>query len=157
MRVTIRTDSSLQIGTGHLMRCLTLADALRHENAQTVFICRGLSEHFRSLIQSRGHTVHQLPDVAEADVKSGQDLPHGMWLGTDWDTDARQTQAALETSAPVDWLIVDHYALDARWESQLRPLAKKIMVIDDLADRPHDCDLLLTRTCMQMWISVTID
>jgi UDP-2,4-diacetamido-2,4,6-trideoxy-beta-L-altropyranose hydrolase len=45
-----------------------------------------------------------------------------------------------------DWLIVDHYALDARWELALKPRYRKLMVIDDLADRPHLCDLLLDQT-----------
>jgi len=40
-------------------------------------------------------------------------------------------------------LIVDHYALGQIWETKLRPHVRKIMVIDDLANRPHDCDLLL--------------
>jgi len=42
-----------------------------------------------------------------------------------------------------DWLVVDHYALDVHWESALRPAAQKILVIDDIADRVHDCDVLL--------------
>jgi UDP-2,4-diacetamido-2,4,6-trideoxy-beta-L-altropyranose hydrolase len=49
-------------------------------------------------------------------------------------------------SEPVDWLVADHYALDARWEEAMRPLTKRIMVIDDLADRHHACDLLLDQT-----------
>jgi UDP-2,4-diacetamido-2,4,6-trideoxy-beta-L-altropyranose hydrolase len=71
-------------------------------------------------------------------------LPHSGWLGASWQEDARQTRAAI---APLGvkptWLVVDHYALDRRWEQALRPSVDRIMVIDDLADRPHDCDLLL--------------
>ncbi|HSD38945.1 MAG TPA: UDP-2,4-diacetamido-2,4,6-trideoxy-beta-L-altropyranose hydrolase [Rhodocyclaceae bacterium] len=44
---------------------------------------------------------------------------------------------------PCDWLIVDHYGLDAKWESAQRGNARKILVIDDLANRQHDCDVLL--------------
>lgn len=46
----------------------------------------------------------------------------------------------------VDLLVVDDYALDARFESACRGWADRIMAIDDLADRPHDCDLLLDVT-----------
>ena len=67
---------------------------------------------------------------------------HAHWLGVDWKTDAAQTRQALGNE-PVDWLIVDHYALDFRWESALRSFCKRMMVIDDLADRNHHCDLLL--------------
>jgi UDP-2,4-diacetamido-2,4,6-trideoxy-beta-L-altropyranose hydrolase len=68
--------------------------------------------------------------------------PHWCWLGVDWRADAQQTIAALGNARP-DWLIVDHYALDARWERELRNSCRRLMVIDDLADRSHDCDLLL--------------
>lgn len=59
-----------------------------------------------------------------------------------WEVDAAQTISAIK-GTNIDWLIVDHYALDKNWEARLRPFCSKLMVIDDLADRPHDCDLLL--------------
>ena len=65
------------------------------------------------------------------------------WLGADWKTDAEETGQFLEQNSPIDWLIVDHYALDNRWEQTLRPLVGKVMVIDDLYNRPHHCDVLL--------------
>jgi UDP-2,4-diacetamido-2,4,6-trideoxy-beta-L-altropyranose hydrolase len=62
----------------------------------------------------------------------------------DWQADAEATAAVLaKLGQRVDWLIVDHYGLDARWEEAVRPYARRIMVIDDLANRPHCCDLLL--------------
>ena len=53
--------------------------------------------------------------------------------------------------APDEWrhtglLVVDHYGLDVAYEKLCRPRAKKILVIDDLADRPHDCDILMDQT-----------
>ena len=141
MRTAFRTDASSQIGTGHVMRCLTLADAFREEGTECLFVCR---EHNGSLvdhIHSRGYGVHVLTNPGE-NASSTVDLAHAYWLGVDWQTDADQTREALG-SEKVDWLIVDHYALDHRWESTLRTYCKRIMVIDDLADRQHDCDLLL--------------
>ena len=67
--------------------------------------------------------------------------PH--WSGIDWKIDAKNTLSVLAGIPKLSWLVVDHYALDTRWEGQMRPFTGKIMVIDDLADRPHDCDLLL--------------
>ena len=67
---------------------------------------------------------------------------HSAWLGADWSRDANQTLTLL-AGERVNWLVVDHYALDARWEAMLRPVCDHLMVIDDLADRLHDCDLLL--------------
>jgi UDP-2,4-diacetamido-2,4,6-trideoxy-beta-L-altropyranose hydrolase len=79
-----------------------------------------------------------------------QSLAHEYWLGTDWQTDAAETQTAIATPS-ADWLIVDHYALDARWERQLRSHCCHLLVIDDLADRDHDCDLLLDQNLVADW------
>jgi UDP-2,4-diacetamido-2,4,6-trideoxy-beta-L-altropyranose hydrolase len=141
MRIAFRTDASLHIGNGHVMRCLTLADALRERGAQSTFICRPHPGHLLDLIQQRGHTAKMLEFVDDA-FSAPSDPSHAKWLGTDWASDAAQTQQALGEQV-VDWLVVDHYALDRRWEQALRPHAPRIMAIDDLADRPHDCDLLL--------------
>jgi UDP-2,4-diacetamido-2,4,6-trideoxy-beta-L-altropyranose hydrolase len=144
--IAFRVDASLQIGTGHVMRCLTLADALRERGAMCTFVCRPHNGHLLALIAQRGHQCVALPELQEGSLPISNGTVHGHWLGTDWETDAQETQQLLSilTGAdPLDWLVIDHYALDARWEEALRPQAKRIMVIDDLADRPHACDLLL--------------
>lgn len=92
-------------------------------------------------ISSRGYELHVLPKPS-ANVSFESDLAHTSWLGVDWQVDAAQTRQSMGSEA-LDWLIVDHYALDHRWESALRSSCKRIMAIDDLADRKHDCDLLL--------------
>lgn len=68
---------------------------------------------------------------------------HPHWSGIDWKIDAKNAFEVLAGMPKLSWLIVDHYALDTRWEQQMRPFTDNIMIIDDLADRPHDCDLLL--------------
>lgn len=141
MQVAFRTDASMQIGTGHVMRCLTLADSLRERGAKSTFICRPHSGHLLDLIQQRGHKTTALAPTDDT-FTAPEDPSHAKWLGADWASDAAQTQQALGDQV-VDWLVVDHYALDRRWEKALRPRARRILVIDDLADRPHDCDLLL--------------
>lgn len=139
--IIFRTDASLQIGTGHVMRCLTLAKALRELGASCDFVCRAHPGNLIELIKQQGFVVHTLPH--DPDWESLEMVPdHAAWLGMDWQTDAEQTKASIDERA-IDWLIVDHYALDIRWEKTLRPLCRKLMVIDDLADRSHDSDLLL--------------
>lgn len=141
MRVAFRTDASIQIGTGHVMRCLTLADALRARGAHCCFICREHPGNLLELIRRRGYVTHALP--AADDGCGRNDGPaYASWLGTDWVADAEQTRLALDGQS-VDWLVVDHYALDISWERALRARCRRLMVIDDLADRPHHCDLLL--------------
>lgn len=141
MHIAFRADASIQIGTGHIMRCLTLADVLREHGAQCIFICRQHPGHLLDLIRQRGHKVHPLP-VGESFPEMQGGPAHAAWLGADWASDAAETRQALG-QLNVDWLVVDHYALDHRWEQTMRTQAQQIMVIDDLADRMHDCDLLL--------------
>jgi UDP-2,4-diacetamido-2,4,6-trideoxy-beta-L-altropyranose hydrolase len=110
------------------MRCLTLAGALRARGAAPRFICREYPQHLCDLIAARGFPVHRLPASA----------------GVTWEMEAAETRSALQSlDARVDWLVFDHYQIDARTESALRDHVGRILVIDDLADRPHDCDLLL--------------
>jgi len=124
-KILFRADASLEIGTGHVMRCLTLAKALH--GAECRFVCREHEGNLIDYIRTQGFAVEVLP------------MGKPSWLGASWQEDAAQTAEA----GPQDWLIVDHYALDANWEGAMRPHAARIMAIDDLADRPHDCDLLL--------------
>lgn len=143
LRVAFRTDASIQIGTGHVMRCLTLADALVEQGAECVFVSREHEGNLNGLIAARGHQVLALPTAASSFSYHKEDAPpHGHWLGTDWGRDAEQTLQALG-EIEWDWLVVDHYGVDARWETALRPACRDLMIIDDLADRSHDCDLLL--------------
>jgi UDP-2,4-diacetamido-2,4,6-trideoxy-beta-L-altropyranose hydrolase len=145
VNIFFRTDASVQIGTGHVMRCLTLADRLREAGANWHFHMSCTQRAFTRLIHLRGHNIMTLTaNKSQSTLNNFQDksINHAFWLGTDWTNDAADTQHAI-AQVSVDWLIVDHYALDDRWESAMRPHCKKMMVIDDLADRAHDCDLLL--------------
>lgn len=141
-----RVDASLLIGAGHVMRCLTLADRLRVEGADCSFVCREHVGHLCDLIEGRGYTVHRLP-VGES-ISTNKDADplrgdHAGWLGTSEEEDAMLTAGLIASDAPLDWIVVDHYALGARWERALRSSCRKMFAIDDLADRAHDCDVLL--------------
>ncbi|MDH4157958.1 MAG: UDP-2,4-diacetamido-2,4,6-trideoxy-beta-L-altropyranose hydrolase, partial [candidate division Zixibacteria bacterium] len=114
MNACIRTDASTAIGTGHVMRCLTLAAGLRDKGVQLCFVCREHEGHLCELIAAKGFPVNRLSTVeAEVNEPAGQPA-HAGWLGVGWETDCRQTRQAV--TAPVDWLIVDHYGLDEKWE-----------------------------------------
>lgn len=151
--IAFRVDASLQIGAGHVMRCLTLADALKARGARCRFISRAHPGHLIELIRERGYEVNSLlafTQHAQAAIKiiakSAADTQgepvHAAWLGGTWQTDAEETAAILSTCQP-DWLVVDHYALDHRWEAALAHHYRKLLAIDDLADRQHCCDMLL--------------
>lgn len=141
MHVAFRVDASDSIGTGHAMRCITLANALRDAGASCVFMCRQIGR-IGSNITKQGHELRLLPTNIAQQISDGS--PYATWLGTDWRQDAADTVASLAGKA--DWLVVDHYAIDARWEAELRPHTRRILAIDDLANRSHDADLLLDQT-----------
>lgn len=150
LRFAFRADASLQIGTGHVMRSLTLADALAARGAQCHFLCRDHEGNLIDFIRAKGHTVHALPAPPvgaglPANASDDDTPPHRHWLGATQPQDIDACAPVLAALRP-DWLIVDHYALDARWERALAPHCGRLMVIDDLADRPHACDLLLDQT-----------
>lgn len=127
MNIAVRTDASVQLGSGHVMRCLTLADRLRRRGATVVFVCREGGGSLCDFIASMNYVIHRLPAQDCLETK----------------LDAERTMIALRQDAPIDWLVVDHYGLDRQWETALRAIARRIMVVDDLADRQHDCDVLL--------------
>lgn len=139
MRIAFRVDSSAEIGSGHVSRCLNLAKELRRRGCDVLFICRAHPGNRIDVIEAAGFDVAALPpgDDDAADRPGS----HAHWLKTSIETDAREVRDVL--AAGVDWLVVDHYSLDARWERLLAGTAKHLLVIDDLADRPHACDLLV--------------
>jgi UDP-2,4-diacetamido-2,4,6-trideoxy-beta-L-altropyranose hydrolase len=143
LTVIFRTDASLEIGTGHVMRCLTLALGLLEKGASVIFLCREHDGNLIDLIRSYGFVVHALPLFPQGDyIEEGPlDPAHAVWLGCNWQVDVEHCHAFV--NVPVDWIIIDHYALDYRWENAMRNKCHNIMCIDDLADRVHECDLLL--------------
>ncbi|MGZ9710865.1 UDP-2,4-diacetamido-2,4,6-trideoxy-beta-L-altropyranose hydrolase [Glaciimonas sp. GNP009] len=140
MNIAIRVDASSQIGTGHFMRCLTLADALKQRGAKIRFVSRHMPAHLRDMLAVKGHEFAPLTSNPGEETADG--LSHAHWLGTSQAQDATASIHALSDQT-WDWLLVDHYALDTCWETALRTTARRIMVIDDIADRQHDCDVLL--------------
>ncbi|MBW4080593.1 UDP-2,4-diacetamido-2,4,6-trideoxy-beta-L-altropyranose hydrolase [Paenibacillus sp. S150] len=139
MNIIFRVDSSYEMGTGHVMRCLTLANELEKEKAKVSFICRDLPGNLINYITDKGYPVFLLPFQT--------DRTNASWLQVDWQTDAMETAQILIKSPPVDCLIIDHYGIDQRWETFIEENVKKIVVIDDLANRPHRCSIVLDQNC----------
>lgn len=141
-KTVFRTDASETIGTGHVMRCLALADALREAGGECHFICRDYPGHVGRRILENGHRLSLLPAPDAGWTPVGKGPPYATWLGARWEDDVRQSAAALD-DGKADCVVVDHYGIEERWEAAFRDVTSKIVVIDDLADRRHGCDLLL--------------
>lgn len=142
MKIVVRADASLTMGSGHIMRCLTLADGLKQQGHDISFICREHDGHLADLIGQKGFAVQLLAKSETADFIKQHS--HSEWLGASENDDFAECQPILQALKP-DWLIIDHYAIGKNWEQQAKRLLPnlKILAIDDLADRTHDCEILL--------------
>jgi len=136
MNVVIRVDSSLEIGTGHVMRCLTLAEQLRKSGFRVHFICRQMEGNISKLITEKGFNLFEIQSENITNIYK--------WYQENWQQDAFTVINLIkESMLQFDIMIVDHYGLDVNWESTVKPFIKNLMVIDDLANRKHDCNILL--------------
>lgn len=118
-----RTDAGLSTGSGHLMRCLALAQALQAQQVEVGFICASLPGFNPAQITEPGFDLDVISVLPELE-------------------DAKLSSAIVQPKHP-DWLVVDHYGLGIEWERYLRPATSRLMVIEDLANRSHAADMLL--------------
>ena len=140
--IVFRTDASIEIGTGHVARCVTLAKILQAQGKTCHFICRELPGNLIEYIESENMRVSRLP----APVELADGLEITSWLGVSWKQDAIECQKLFAKLQP-ERIIVDHYGLDRQWENLVsKGTNMKVMAIDDLANRKHQCDILLDQT-----------
>lgn len=145
IKIAFRVDASLDIGTGHVKRCLSLANALQEQGAQVSFVSRSLDRVSTQSLGAAPCTVHWLPrsQILGSPPNDSEAPPHAAWAGVSWTQDARETTDVLYAEPP-DWLVVDHYAFDVHWHEALRKtLGCRLLVIDDIGDRYLAPDVLL--------------
>ncbi|NDD03332.1 MAG: UDP-2,4-diacetamido-2,4,6-trideoxy-beta-L-altropyranose hydrolase [Proteobacteria bacterium] len=124
LTIAMRCDASSFIGSGHVMRTLTLADELSRQGSTVVFVCKRQEGNPYSVITERGYPVEEIENDEE-------------WI-------ARKCPLlGLPEGVLPEILLVDNYGIDRELEAKFRPFFNKIAVIDDLNDRVHDCDLLI--------------
>jgi UDP-2,4-diacetamido-2,4,6-trideoxy-beta-L-altropyranose hydrolase len=142
MDVVFRVDAANHIGSGHVVRCITLAkELLRILDVKVTFFCRDFDGNLISFISSHGFKVKVLSYGSE----EFQSSDYNSFLRASYDDDAKATIELLSQnfSRGVDWLIIDHYGIDEKWEELLKPYCHNMMCIDDLNNRKHSCDLIL--------------
>ncbi|MBS4083851.1 MAG: UDP-2,4-diacetamido-2,4,6-trideoxy-beta-L-altropyranose hydrolase [Rhizobiales bacterium] len=121
--VVFRADGGPAIGAGHVMRMLSLAHAFRAGGWRIGFAAT--EETFASVAALGEAQAEKLVVENREDTRA---------LTAKWPEGA-------------DLLFADHYGLDAAFERECRPWAKRIVAIDDLANRKHDADVLFDPVC----------
>lgn len=155
-KILFRVDSATYMGAGHVMRCLSLAEALRERGAQCDFVCRDLDGAILEKIGLAGFSLAVLPSPAGLFAIDQGAPAHAEWLKVPINQDLAETKA-VTTGVSYDWLVVDHYALDSSWLTPMRDCVAKIAVIDELADRDLDCDLLICQSLPEELIGNKFD
>ena len=138
--VAFRVDASVTIAMGHFMRCLTLANELRRRGCRVRFLMRHTTEGVTHLLTRSGVEYAPLAPRKRPDTLRG--TRHADWLGVEQEHDAADTLEALGNET-WDWMVVDHYGIDARWEGAVAATVGRMLVVDDLADRPHRASIVL--------------
>jgi UDP-2,4-diacetamido-2,4,6-trideoxy-beta-L-altropyranose hydrolase len=137
--VLIRADASRDIGTGHVLRCIVIAEWLQRAGASVAFAMRCLDGNLIDRVKERGFEVIVLRD--------GSEPPLATWLTVEPEEEIAGMQRLVEDlGRPPRWIIVDHYELDAEWERAMAALGSRLCAVDDIANRPHDSDVLLDAT-----------
>lgn len=143
MIFAIRADASIEIGSGHIIRCLSIADQLKAKGHQCFFISRNHDGNLVDFVTQRGYQTFILENDQE-NTELLLNTEYQKWLGVSEVYDAEQTLSLITAQyQKIDWVIVDHYGLSTKWETSLKKIAKHILVIDDLANREHDADIIL--------------
>jgi len=136
----VRVDAGVQIGDGHFLRCLTLANSLKKKFDQIIFISNQLPKHFIKKIKRDNFKIYKINGYThiqkeKLEKKLKTQLIHN---------DLVETKKIIEKyKNSTNWLIIDHFGIDHFWEKNVRVNIKKIIVIDDLANRKHECDILI--------------
>lgn len=146
MKILFRADASIEIGAGHIMRCMVLAEKLKNQGFDCTFVCRNNQGNLIKKIQDRGFFVYSIECRSTTGALEGSNevinlrAQNSSYLNEGFD--AEQTIAAV-SGQYFDWIVVDHYDLSVNWEVLVKPICSRLMAIDDLANRRHNCDLLL--------------
>lgn len=120
--ILFRADGNAEIGSGHIMRCLSIADAFKRKQKNSLFVLA--DKTFQSLIECKGYAVH----ILDSDFR-------------DMDGELEQVKKAICNFEP-EMVIVDSYYITRKYLKALKEKAR-IVYIDDLAAFAYPVDVLM--------------
>jgi UDP-2,4-diacetamido-2,4,6-trideoxy-beta-L-altropyranose hydrolase len=118
MKILIRVDASTQIGTGHIMRCLALAQVLQDEGGEAIFVLATHAPNLESRLKSEGMKVVHL-DVEMGSIE-----------------DASET-SALAHSCGCQWVVADGYHFLGECQRIIKDAGLSLLFIDDYGHAEH--------------------
>ena len=116
MKFIFRTDATQTLGSGHVMRCLSLARVLHERGAVTCFVALDMPDYLEALLNQEGHTLKRIPTWARGD-------------------DLADAHATVDGEEGVSACILDHYGLGEAWERRVQA-SVPVFALDDLG-RAH--------------------
>lgn len=129
--IVFRTDASISLGYGHVMRCLALADAFNILGEKSIFIFSKNGDALCQEVSNSGHKYIILENVFSSYSRDEEVA------------DAKMTLSSLPSDSKL--LIVDHYHLHIGWEEIVNQSGLPLLVIDDLL-RNHNSNFLLNQS-----------
>ena len=141
MAFAIRVDGSIEMGIGHVLRCVTLGRKLSEYGIDCIFFTRRITNNLKNFV-SKDFEVVTL-DCQDPFFEAGDE--YSRWLGVRQKIDAEDFISKISTKQ-ISCVVVDHYGLDADWEKIVRNKICNLIVLDDLANRKHDCDMVIDQS-----------
>jgi UDP-2,4-diacetamido-2,4,6-trideoxy-beta-L-altropyranose hydrolase len=112
-KIIFRADASSRMGTGHIMRCLSLAEHLQKAGGKAVFVMSETLPSLNTRLESKG------VDFLEIDV-----IPGGF-------EDAGQT-AQIVKDLSASWIVLDGYHFNSLYQKKIKDSGLRLLVVDDI-------------------------
>lgn len=141
MKIAIRVDGNAETGVGHVLRCITLADKLFKYNIKCTFFVRNISKNLFEILDQKFEVIL----LDRIDYTFAATDEYSRWLGVNQRFDAEEFMA-FARPGKFNGVVVDHYGLGHQWERVVKDNFLFILVLDDLANREHICNLLVDQS-----------
>jgi UDP-2,4-diacetamido-2,4,6-trideoxy-beta-L-altropyranose hydrolase len=114
----VRADANVEIGTGHVMRCLALAQAWLDRESQVIMVMAEETPLLEALLKSEGIEIIRLSSQKESEGDAIQTARLGLQMGA-------------------SWVVVDGYKFNANYQWEIKNSGLNLLFIDDYGHADH--------------------